>query len=236
MKKAGFPIGVLMIVSLGAGVIGVAVAFADQELSLQQVPAPVRATIEKHAGQGEIVEIEREIENGQVVYEAEVIVDGEEIELLVSAAGEFLGAEAEGEDDEDTDEDEDEDSIQWEQLPLPVQATLSRTLPGIQLTELTREAEHGLVVYEAAYETNGVEHEVELTEDGHLLESEEQISPAGLPAAVRAVIDSRFPNAEIEEAEMVRVTFYEIELEAGGKEHELKILANGHVLDEGDED
>ena len=103
MKKAGFPIGVLMIVSLGAGVIGVAVAFADQELSLQQVPAPVRATIEKHAGQGEIVEIEREIENGQVVYEAEVIVDGEEIELLVSAAGEFLGAEAEGEDDEDTD-------------------------------------------------------------------------------------------------------------------------------------
>ncbi len=81
----------------------------DEELvSIDQVPAAVKATILAEAGTGTIKEIEKENENGQIIYEAEVIIDGQEIEIKVSADGTLLGKEVEDDDDDD-DEDDDED-------------------------------------------------------------------------------------------------------------------------------
>ena len=234
MSRMHWATGILVIAGLGVVIVGLSVVLGDEEVSLRQVPAAVRATIEKHAGQGEIVEIEREMEGGQVVYAAEVIVNGKEMEFLISATGEYLGAEVE---DEDGDEDEegeydDEESIPWEQLPQAVQDALGKALPDVQITELTQEVEDGFLVYEAAYETNGREHELELTEGGEIIETEEQIAPSSLPPAILARSQDQFPDAKITEAERVVVTFYEIELKAAGKEHEIKILANGRVLED----
>ncbi len=234
MSRMHWATGILVIAGLGVVIVGLSVVLGDEEVSLRQVPAAVRATIEKHAGEGAIVEIEREMEGGQVVYEGEVIVNGKEMEFLISATGEYLGAEVE---DEDGDEDEegeydDEESIPWEQLPQAVQDALGKALPDVQITELTQEVEDGFLVYEAAYETNGREHELELTEGGEIIETEEQIAPSSLPPAILARIQDQFPDAKITEAERVVVTFYEIELKAAGKEHEIKILANGRVLED----
>lgn len=237
MRKRYLLAGALMVAALGAGIVGISGVLADEEVSLQEVPDAVRATIEKHAGQGEIVEVEREIEDGQVVYEAEVVVDGKELELMISAAGQLLstGAEEEDDDEDEDGEDEDEESVTREQLPRAVQDALSKALPDAQIGELTREAEDGFVVYEAGYEANGAEHEAKLTEGGQIIETEERIAPSALPPAVMVRIQASFPDAEIEEAELVTATFYEIELEAGGKEHEIKIFANGQVIED-DED
>ena len=205
MRKKHLVVGALFVAILAVGIAGISAVSSDEEVSLQQVPAAVRATIEKYAGQGEIVEIEREVEDGQVVYEAEVIVDGKEMDVLVSATGEFLGTEAEEEDDDDAEEgeDEDEESIQWEQLPKAVQDALSQVLPGVQLDELTREIEDGYVLYEAAYQANGTKYETKLTEEGDIIESEEAIDAASLPPAIQARLQKEFPNAKIEKAELV---------------------------------
>ena len=82
--------------------------------------------------------------------------------------------------------------------------------------------EYGHMFYEAEYELDGVAREVKVTEDGHIVAYEQQIPPSGLPRAVVARIQELFPDAEIEEAELAAVNFYEIELEADGREHELK--------------
>jgi len=79
----------------------------DEELvSIDQVPAAVKATILKEAQGGTIKEIERENEDGRIIYEAEVIIDGQEVEIEVAADGTLLSKEVEDDDDEDDDDDD----------------------------------------------------------------------------------------------------------------------------------
>ncbi len=84
----------------------------EQSLSLKDLPRAVRATIKKHAAGGKITEIEKDTVNGTVRYEAEVVLNGREFDILFSATGKYLGTEN-GEDalgDQDKKDDEDEDS------------------------------------------------------------------------------------------------------------------------------
>lgn len=79
-------------------------------LSMDDVPRRVRATIGKHAGNATVTEIVKETVDGTVRYEAEIVRDGKEIDILVSSKGEYLGIEEESDDDEDDDSAEDDDS------------------------------------------------------------------------------------------------------------------------------
>ncbi len=72
----------------------------------------MRAAIKKHAAGGEITEIEKKTVEGNLGYEPEVVLNGKEFDILVSAKGKYLGTEK-GEDaegDQDKKDDEDEDS------------------------------------------------------------------------------------------------------------------------------
>src|SRR5689334_13967779 len=66
-------------------------AFAkEQHLTLDQVPAPVRATIEKESAGGKVGEIEKEGARGRTFYEAEIVKDGKESYLHVAPNGKVL--------------------------------------------------------------------------------------------------------------------------------------------------
>jgi hypothetical protein len=80
----------------------------EVKLALTEAPAAVQATIKKEAASGEVKEIEKETENGRVVYEAEVVTNGKTEEITVAEDGTFLGREAEAA-DEDDDDGEDDD-------------------------------------------------------------------------------------------------------------------------------
>jgi len=74
----------------------------DKEVTLEQVPAAVRAAIRKEAGQGTVIkEIEAETKNGKTVYEAEFVKDGREVEVTVAADGTVLSREIDDDDDDD---------------------------------------------------------------------------------------------------------------------------------------
>jgi len=62
-------------------------------------------TIRKHAAGGSINEIEKEIVEGAVRYEAEIARNGKEFDILVSADGEYLGTDKD-DDEDDTDHDD----------------------------------------------------------------------------------------------------------------------------------
>jgi uncharacterized membrane protein YkoI len=70
-------------------------------VSLGEVPEAVKATIVKHAAGGEVKKIEKETKEGKVIYEADVIIDSNEVELKVAADGKLLGKEVEHEGEED---------------------------------------------------------------------------------------------------------------------------------------
>ena len=82
---------------------------ADEEVTIEQVPGAVKATILKEAAGAKITEIERETRGGKVVYEAEFVKDGKEIEITVAADGTLLSRQVDDDDDEDDDDDDDED-------------------------------------------------------------------------------------------------------------------------------
>jgi len=80
----------------------------EKEVTLEQVPAAVRETILKEAGKNPVKEVEQETRNGQTLYEAEWVADGQEVEVLVSADGKVLNRQV-GDDDDDGDDDEEDD-------------------------------------------------------------------------------------------------------------------------------
>ena len=81
----------------------------DKQVSISNVPKRVKAAILKQAKGGEIEKIEREKEDGKLIYEAEITVGNKEIELKVARNGKLLGKKVEDEEDEDEDDDDHND-------------------------------------------------------------------------------------------------------------------------------
>lgn len=81
----------------------------EVELNLGDLPKSVRKTLKREARGGEIEEIEREIEDGQVCYEAEVefeTADGELVyEIEINERGVLISKELSDEEDDDDEDD-----------------------------------------------------------------------------------------------------------------------------------
>lgn len=63
---------------------------AGTDLTLEQLPANVRATVERETKGGQITDIERDREAGKVIYEVEFTLDGKSYELDVAEDGALL--------------------------------------------------------------------------------------------------------------------------------------------------
>lgn len=79
----------------------------EEKVTIDQVPAAVKATILKEAGDNKITEIEKETKDGKTIYEAEWIVGDKKIEIKVAEDGTLLSKKTEDA-DEDKDDDKDE--------------------------------------------------------------------------------------------------------------------------------
>jgi uncharacterized membrane protein YkoI len=87
------------------------------------------------------------------------------------------------------------------------------------------------VYYEGEYEEeNGVEHEIKVDASGMVIEVEDEMDGSRLPDSIKAAVQSKYPDAEIEEASLKRSTYYVVELEIDEKEVEVKVLGNGMLL------
>ena len=75
---------------LAAAVVLPSVGFAGDKVTIDQVPATVRATIEKETKGASVKEIERETQNGMKVYEVEYIRDNKKYEMHVAEDGMVL--------------------------------------------------------------------------------------------------------------------------------------------------
>jgi uncharacterized membrane protein YkoI len=69
---------------------GPALAADEQKVSLDQVPAPVRATAEKEAKGGAIAEVTKETEKGKTFYEAHITKDGKDRYVHIREDGKVL--------------------------------------------------------------------------------------------------------------------------------------------------
>ncbi len=84
----------------------------EETISLKDLPRRVRKAIKQHAAGGKITEIEKVNRNGTFVYEVEVVLNGKETDILISAKGKYLGTEDDQEketEDQQKEEDDEDD-------------------------------------------------------------------------------------------------------------------------------
>lgn len=168
------------------GVYGAGGEDGDEAVTLEECPEAVRATIRAHMDGGEITELERTTDHGEVLYEVDVRTGGGVVEFDVAADGTFRGYEGADDDDDDAEDDgaagdffglawddeDDEEEIPLSDVPEAVMNAAKAAVPGIVFEEAEREVEDGVTVYSLEGEAGGVEYEVEVTADGKVNEVE----------------------------------------------------------------
>lgn len=92
-------------------VIPMSVALAEKQgkeekVRFEDLPAAVQATLKQQAGDGTIQEIEKEQEQGQTVYEAEVLIEDKVWEIEIAADGKLMSKELDDDGDDDGDDDD----------------------------------------------------------------------------------------------------------------------------------
>jgi uncharacterized membrane protein YkoI len=126
-------------------------------------------------------------------------------------------------------------------LPAAVKSSLDRRFPGAQLTSSEREKEEGNVVYDLELKQEGRKYEMDVKEDGTILEIEKEIKSADVPTAVTQAIGNKFPKAELKEVmEVDKVTgteekpdHYEVVIRTdAGKEKEVIVALDGSTIKE----
>ena len=147
----------------------------DEEMvALADVPASVLEAANKAVTGGEVTAVEKEDEDGEIIYDVEKVVDGVEYEIEVTAGGVVNEVEKEGdEEDDDADDDEDEE-VALSDVPASVIEAANKAVPGGKIEEVEMEEEDGKVSYEVEKVVDGVEYDIKVTADGVVKEVEEE--------------------------------------------------------------
>jgi hypothetical protein len=190
----------------------------ERAVSLDQVPAKVKATILKAAGKNQVKEVE---EISLRLYEAEWVQNGKETEVLVTAGGKVLAKEMEeaGEKQEgkrevaekqgkkrEAEEDDDDDD--------------------------EKEAGEKQEGKREVAEKQGKKHEAEEDEDDDDEEAEhaKKVSIDQIPAAAKAAILKLAGKNKIKEIEEVQKKFYEADWMQGKNEVDILVSADGKLI------
>ena len=82
----------------------------EQAVTMDQLPANVKATLAREAGNGKVEEIDRMTMHGKTVYEADVTMDGKKWEIMVREDGQLLKKQLDEETDAEDEKHEKEDN------------------------------------------------------------------------------------------------------------------------------
>ena len=124
--------------------------------------------------------------------------------------------------------------IKLEDVRPAAQAVIQSHTSGGTIEKITCEKEDGKHFYKVEYKKGDREFELQVDDDGNVLETEEILSMEDLPPAVQATVKAESAGGEIKELALETEdgkTFYEVEFEKNGKEYEIKIKEDGTVLE-----
>ena len=159
----------MLAMTLGLG--GTFVMFAAESekdedgaaIKFSECPAAVQKTLTREARGAKIETVDLESEDGQVVFEADVVIDGKNYELLVAPNGALISKKL----DEDIEEHEVE--MKLADCPAAVQKTLTREADGAKIDKVDKLSKEGHNLYEIDVKIDGKNYEVIVTEEGLLV-------------------------------------------------------------------
>lgn len=135
-------------------------------------------------------------------------------------------------------EDKKEEKIPLDKVPRAVMEAINARFPGANVESVERETEAGKVVYDVELKHKSRKYEMDIHEDGTVVELEKEVAAEDVPEAVRKAVRAEFPRAKVREfMEVNRVKgkdetpiHYEVTLSINGKEREVVVSLDGKVL------
>jgi hypothetical protein len=120
------------------------------------------------------------------------------------------------------------------QLPSAVVVTVDKETKGATIKGYATETEHGKKVYEAETIVDGHTRDLQISSEGTLLEVEEEVPLASLPASVSQALTARAKGATIVKVESLRkggqLVAYEASTENKGHKGEVQVGPAGEKL------
>lgn len=210
----------------------------ERTVSLDQVPAKVKSTILKAAGDQPIKEVEEVTEDGKTYYEADWMQDGKEVEVKVAPNGKLLGREKDEEKEEGKEEDDDQDEqkaqgeserqVTEAEVPPAALAALKKLADDADLAGFSEEREHGRTFYEGSWKASSGENvDALVTPGGDLVEIEETISADAAPAAVQEAARKAAGKGATITVEKKTLILYEAKFTKGGRGREMLLTPDG---------
>lgn len=142
-------------------VLAVTTAAFTQEKKIQRadLPPAVEKTVAAQSQGATIKEFSQEKENGQLLYEAEMTVNGHSKDIAIDATGAIV---------------EIEEQVAFDSLPARVKAGLQSKAGQGKILKVESITKHDkLVAYEAKVQTAGKKSEIQIGPDGNPLDHEE---------------------------------------------------------------
>ena len=133
--------------------------------------------------------------------------------------------------------------IEPDKLPAKIKEAVKARFPGAEVTSAEKEKENGEIVYDLELKHQGRKYEMDIKEDGTVMEIEKEIKDP--PAAITKAIQAKYPGAKIKEVmEKDKVngrqetpSEYEVTLTtADGKSKEVDVSLDGSSVKEESEE
>jgi hypothetical protein len=129
-----------------------------------------------------------------------------------------------------------EEKITEDKLPKKVLEAVKSWFSEPKFTSRTKETTGDKVVYDLEFTYKGRKYEMDIKEDGTVVEIEKEVAAKDLPAAVRDALKAKYANAKVKEAMEVnlvnskdlKLDHYEVTVEmADGKSREVTVSPDG---------
>ena len=128
-----------------------------------------------------------------------------------------------------------EKKITRSQLPAAVEKTVSSQTAGATIKGFNQEQEKGETFYEAELMVSGHSKDILIDKDGNIVEVEEQVDFASLPAAVQSGLQAKAGKGKLGMVVSLtkhdKLVAYEAKVTTGGKHSEVQVGPDGKPLD-----
>src|SRR5437879_3058928 len=142
--------------------VSLGMAFAQEQekkIGRADLPPAVEKTVATESQGATVRGFSEEKENGQIFYEAEMMVSGHSKDVLIDENGAIV---------------EDEEQVAFDSLPADVKSGLQQKSASGKILKVESLTKHGkLAAYEAKVEANGKKKDIQVGPDGKALDHEE---------------------------------------------------------------
>jgi uncharacterized membrane protein YkoI len=140
---------------------------------------------------------------------------------------------------------DDAKKVPLDKIPKAIKDAINARFPDAEITSVEKETEDGKVVFDVELKHKGRKYEMDIQEDGTVIEIEKEVPVKDAPEAITKAVLAKYPKSIIQEVmEMYKVkgkeetlTSYEVTIEtADKKKMELVVSLDGKSVKQEGED